>query len=182
MIQRVPPRTGLARLLALVLICAALPAEAATTDAEARAALKKLYAATPAAKLLRDKAVAILVFPSIVKGGFVVGGAVGNGALLNRAGKVVGHYNSVAASYGLQAGIQSYGYALFFMNSKALKSLDSTSGFEVGVGPSFVVVDEGMGKSMTSQTITQDIYAFIFSQQGLMAGMGIQGSKITKTK
>jgi lipid-binding SYLF domain-containing protein len=167
--------------LVCLLSCAALEASATTTDAEAKASLKKLYKATPAAKLLGDKAVAILVFPSIVKGGLMVGGAIGNGSLLKK-GKVVGHYNSVAASYGLQAGVQTYGYALFFMNAKALQSLDDTDGFEVGVGPSIVVVDEGMGKSMTSSTATQDIYAFIFGQQGLMAGLGIQGSKITKTK
>jgi lipid-binding SYLF domain-containing protein len=163
------------------LACAALQASAETTDAEAKASLAKLYKTTPAAKLLRDKAVAILVFPSIVKAGLMVGGAVGNGALVKQ-GKVVGHYNSTAASYGWQAGVQTYGYALFFMNAKALKSLDETNGFEIGVGPSIVVVDEGVGKSMTSQTVTQDIYAFIFGQQGLMAGMGIQGSKITKLK
>jgi lipid-binding SYLF domain-containing protein len=86
----------------------------------------------------------------------------------------------VAASYGLQAGVQKFGYALFFMNNAAFQQLDKTGGFEVGIGPSIVVVDEGKGKSMTSNTLTSDVYAFIFSQKGLMAGMGIQGSKITK--
>lgn len=176
--RRGSPR-ALARALVCLLACAALDASAAT-DAEARAALKKLYKLQPSAKMLGQKAVAVLVFPSIVKGGFMVGGAVGNGSLISREGKILGHYNSVAASYGWQAGIQSYSYALFFMNKKALESLDETKGFEIGVGPSIVVVDEGMGKSMTSQTITQDIYAYIFGQKGLMAGMGIQGSKITK--
>jgi lipid-binding SYLF domain-containing protein len=107
------------------------------------------------------------------------GGQLGEGVLLSN-GKPVGYYNSVAASYGLQAGVQTFGYALFFMNEAAFRQLDSTDGFEVGVGPSIVVVDEGKGKSITSNTITSDVYAFIFSQKGLMAGMGIQGSKITK--
>jgi lipid-binding SYLF domain-containing protein len=93
---------------------------------------------------------------------------------------VVGYYNSVAVSYGLQAGVQWFGYALFFMTDDALNQLDATQGFEVGVGPSLVVVDEGIGKSITSNTITSDVYAFIFNQKGLMAGMGIQGSKITR--
>jgi lipid-binding SYLF domain-containing protein len=169
----------LARVLVCVLACLAFQAAAETSDAEAKAALQKLYKTEPSAKMLGSKAVAVLVFPSIVKGGFMVGGALGNGALIKK-GKVVGHYNSVAASYGWQAGLQTYGYALFFMNQKALKSLEETQGFEIGVGPSIVVMDAGKGKSMTSQTITQDIYAYIFGQQGLMAGMGIQGSKITK--
>ena len=62
----------------------------------------------------------------------------------------------------------------------ALDYLDKSNGWEIGVGPSIVVVDAGMGKSLTSTTITQDVYAFIFDQKGLMAGIGIQGSKITK--
>ena len=101
-------------------------------------------------------------------------------ACCSRAASRVAYYNSVAASYGLQAGAQKFGYALFFMNDDALAYLDKSEGFELGVGPSIVVVDEGMGKSITSTTLTQDVYAFIFSQKGLMAGLGIQGSKITK--
>jgi lipid-binding SYLF domain-containing protein len=141
--------------------------------------LKSLYAKNSAAKLLGKQAKGILVFPNIVKAGFMFGGQIGDGVLL-KSGKLAGYYNTVAASYGFQAGLQVYGYAMFFMNDQALSYLDSSSGWEVGVGPSIVIVDEGMGKSLTSTTITQDVYAFIFNQQGLMAGMGIQGSKITK--
>ena len=68
------------------------------------------------------------------------------------------------------------------MNDNALAYLDRSSGWEIGVGPSIVVVSTGMGKSITSTTLRLDVYAFIFNQQGLMAGLGIQGSKITKTK
>ena len=115
----------------------------------------------------------------MLKAGFMFGGQIGEGVLF-RGSKAVAYYNSVAASYGFQAGAQRFGYALFFMNEKALEYLDQSGGFELGVGPSIVVVDEGMGKSMTSTTLTQDVYAFIFDQQGLMAGLGIQGSKITR--
>ena len=83
-------------------------------------------------------------------------------------------------SSGLQAGAQQYGYAMFFMNDGALKQLDKTEGFEVGVGPSIVVLDEGKAKTTTTTTMKDDIYAFIFSQKGLMAGLGLQGNKITK--
>ena len=107
------------------------------------------------------------------------GGQIGEGVRFQN-GKVTGFYNSVAASYGLQAGIQKFGYALFFMNNGAVNQLDATRGFELGVGPSLVVVDEGVGKSLTTNTITSDTYAFIFDQRGLMAGIGIQGSKITR--
>jgi len=151
-------------------------------DADARAALKKLYKVNSAAKIAAGKATAILVFPNIKKAGLMVGAQFGDGSLLDAKGKVLGHYRSMAGSYGYQAGAQSFSYALFFMNKASLAYLDKSDGWEVGVGPSIVVVDEGVGKSMTSSTLTQDIYAFIWGQSGLMAGLGIQGSKITKIK
>ena len=147
--------------------------------ADVNAALSTLYADEPVAKALSEKAAGILVFPNIVKAGFIVGAHYGEGALLSD-GKLVAHYNSVAASYGLQAGVQSFGYALFLMNDKTLHYLDSSDGWELGIGPSIVIVDAGKAKSMTTLTLKDDVYAFIFDQKGLMAGMGLQGSKITK--
>jgi len=156
-----------------------LAASAAELNREGSQALKSLYANNSAARLLGKKAVAVLVFPKIIKAGFMFGGQMGEGVLM-KGGRPAGYYNSVAASYGLQAGLQWFGYALFFMNNGALAYLDNSDGWEVGVGPSIVVVDQGMGKSMTSTTLTQDVYAFIFDQKGLMGGLGVQGSKITK--
>ena len=156
-------------------------ASAAELNRESAAALRDLYARQPSAKVLGQKAVGILVFPGIVKAGFMFGGQIGEG-VLRKNGRVAGYYNSVAASYGFQAGVQKFGYALFFMNDAALNQLDATKGFEIGSGPSLVVVDQGIGRSVTSNTITSDVYAFIFDQKGLMAGIGIQGSKITRIK
>jgi lipid-binding SYLF domain-containing protein len=160
---------------------ATLGAAAAGVDEDAAAALKKLYATEPVAKMLAEKAKAILVFPSIVKAGFMVGAHYGEGVLLKN-GQTAGHYNTVAASYGYQAGVQTYGCALFLMNDSALEYLDRSDGWEIGAGPSVVVVNKGMGKSVTSTTLTKDVYAFIFNQKGLMAGAGLQGSKITKIR
>ena len=157
----------------------AVAASASDLTADARAALRDLYATQPSAKLLASKARAILVFPAMVKAGFMFGGQIGEGVRFEKD-KVKGYYNSVAASYGFQAGIQKFGYALFFMNDKAVRQLDQTLGFELGVGPSIVIVDEGIGRSLTTNTITSDTYAFMFDQRGLMAGIGIQGSKITR--
>ncbi len=171
-------------LAALVAATSAPGALAASREELARDganALKSLYASNTAARLLGDKAKAVLVFPHIVKAGFMFGGQIGDGVLM-KGGQAVGYYNSLAGSYGLQAGLQVFGYALFFMNDGALAYLDKSDGWEIGVGPSVVVVDKGVGKSLTSTTITQDVYAFIFDQKGLMAGIGIQGSKITKIK
>jgi lipid-binding SYLF domain-containing protein len=174
---------GVAMLLTAVMASMSAPLALAASNADlvrdASRALKNLYANNTAAKLIGSKAKGILVFPHIVKAGFMFGGQMGDG-VLTKKGKRAGIYNSVAASYGLQAGLQVYGYALFFMNDKALAYLDKSGGWEVGVGPSIVVVDQGMGKSMTSTTLTQDVYAFIFDQKGLMGGLGVQGSKITR--
>jgi len=95
-------------------------------------------------------------------------------------GKTAGRYRTVAASYGLQAGVQKYGYALFFMNQKAVDWINNTRGWEIGTGPSVVIVDKGMARSFTTDTMHSGIYAFTFDQRGLMAGLGIQGSKITR--
>jgi lipid-binding SYLF domain-containing protein len=184
MSKRMGEKVAAVLLAALFVSVGASPATAAgreETVRKADQALQDLYASNTAARLLGEKAVAILVFPNIVKAGFMFGGQLGDG-VLKKGGQNAGFYNSVAASWGLQAGVQVFGYALFFMNDKALAYLDKVDGFEIGVGPSIVVVDAGIGKSLTSTTITQDVYAFIFDQKGLMAGIGIQGSKITKLK
>ena len=154
-------------------------AEQAQIDRDADPALQKLYATTPEARELGKRAKGILVFPGIVKAGFIGGAQYGTGALRKR-GRTVGYYNMVAGSYGLQAGAQSFDYVMFFMNNSALDYLDKSEGFEIGVGPSVVVVDKGVAKSLTTTTAKDDVYAFIFGQKGLMAGMGVQGSKITR--
>jgi lipid-binding SYLF domain-containing protein len=158
---------------------AALAASASAIDRDARAALADLYKNTPGSKALADKAVAVLVFPSIVKGGFIFAGQFGDGAL-RRKGKTVAYYRSLAASYGFQAGIQAFGYVLFFMDDGSLQYLDNSAGFELGVGPSLVVLDAGFGKNLSTTTLQSGVYAFIFDQKGLMGGIGIQGTKITK--
>ena len=111
----------------------------------------------------------------------MVGGQFGEGALI-QAGKTVGYYNTVQVSYGLQAGLQKYGYALFFMSEAAMKWIDRSDGCELGTGPTIVVVDEGKSGSLTTTTPQSDIYAFFFDQKGLMGGLGLQGTKVSKVK
>lgn len=170
-----------------VLLLSSLTTFGVTVQAESKAALEQssfkalsaLIKENPAADALNDKAIAVLVFPKVTKAGLIVGGQYGEGVLW-RDGKAVGFYNTAGASFGFQAGAQEFGYALFFMKDSALKALDTAQGFEVGVGPSIVVMDKGMAVSRTTTTLQNDIYAFIFDQRGLMAGLGIQGNKITK--
>jgi lipid-binding SYLF domain-containing protein len=169
------------------LICASHPVltqdkgktEAAQLAQAAQTALTELYATAPLAKELGAKAHATLVFPKVTKAGLGIGGQYGEGTLL-KGGTAVAYYKTTGASFGLQAGGQNYGYAMIFMNPKALEQLDNKNGFEVGVGPSVVLVDEGMAKTTTTRTVKDDVYAFVFGQKGLMAGLGVQGNKISK--
>jgi lipid-binding SYLF domain-containing protein len=166
---------------ASVSIGAAQSAQAASAseiDNNAQEALRTLYRTHPVAERVSHEARGILVFPKIVKAGLVVGGSFGEGELIRR-GMPTEYYNSVSASWGLQAGAQSYGYVVFLMNNKAIRYLHQTKGWEIGVGPTVVIVDEGAAKNLSTSTLKDDAYAFIFDQQGLMASVSIEGSKIS---
>ena len=181
-------RPLLAILLLLVLICSACstksPAEIQAKldkrSVDARNALAQLYRITPGAKDLGNNASGVLVFPDVTKAGFLIGGQYGNGVLFEN-GQATGYFNTTAASYGLQAGAQTFGYAMFFMSPEDLKYLKKSDGWEIGVGPSIVVADKGFSNSMTTTTAKKGVYVFFFEQKGLMAGLGIQGTKITQT-
>jgi len=156
-------------------------ATAEDLDKDSKQALQTLYQVQPLAKLLSSTAKAVLVFPNIVKAGLVFGGSYGEGELI-KGSNVVDYYNSVTGSWGLQAGAQSYGYAMFLMTDKAVRYIEETNGWEIGVGPTVVVVDEGVAKNLSTSSLQDDSYAFIFSQQGLMAGVSIEGTKISRIK
>ena len=168
--------------IAIVLMGVMNQASAATAedlDKDSRQALQTLYKTEPVAETLSRMAKAVLVFPNIVKAGLVFGGSYGEGELIEGS-KVVDYYNSVSGSWGLQIGAQSYGYAVFLMSDKAVQYVKDTKGWEIGVGPTVVVVDEGVAKNLSTSALKDDAYAFIFSQQGLMAGVSIEGTKISK--
>jgi lipid-binding SYLF domain-containing protein len=157
-------------------------AKAATAedlDKDSRQALQTLYQTHPLAEKLSHTAKAVLVFPNVVKAGLVFGGSYGEGELIEGT-TVIDYYNTVTGSWGLQAGAQSYGYAIFLMTDKAVTYLKDSKGWEIGVGPTVVVVDEGVAKNLSTSSLQDDAYAFIFSQQGLMAGISIEGTKVTK--
>lgn len=151
----------------------------AEMEKEARIALSELFQTAPGAKALAQTAHGVLVFPSITKGGFIVGGQYGEGVLF-RNDKAEGFFNTASASFGLQAGLQKFGYALFFMSESDMEYLKKSEGWELGVGPSITIVDKGIATSLSTTTGRKGVYAFFFEQRGLMAGVGLQGSKITQ--
>jgi lipid-binding SYLF domain-containing protein len=123
-------------ILMVLFVCTALPAfagSAAEIEREARAALERLYATSSAAKRLGGGARGILVFPKVSKGGFIFAGQYGEGVLF-KGGKVAGYYSLAEVSYGFQAGVKQFSYAMFFMDSDALSYLDRSEGFEIGAG------------------------------------------------
>jgi lipid-binding SYLF domain-containing protein len=153
-------------------------------DDDVHAAIKLLKETSPLAKALAPGAKGALVFPNIVKAGFLVGIQYGDGALV-RAKQgggyyIANYYNITSASYGLQAGVQSFGYVMVLMTDAAVEHVETSNGWELGVGPSIVLVDEGMARTLTTETAKSDVYAFTFGQKGLMAGLGLQGTKITR--
>ena len=159
-------------------------AQAATAEdlnKDANQALQMLYKTNPVAESISHKARAVLVFPKIIKAGLVFGGSYGEGVLKEGA-KIDNYYNSVSGSWGLQAGAQSFGYVVFLMNNKAVDYLNQSSGWEIGVGPTVVIVNEGVAKNLSTSTLKDDAYAFIFDQEGLMAGVSIEGTKISKIR
>jgi lipid-binding SYLF domain-containing protein len=156
-------------------------ADKAVLVQDADAALASLYGNTPAAKALGDKAVAVLVFPNITRAGFIIGGSGGDGVLFKK-GKVNGFYSSGSASLGLQAGVQSFGYAIFFMTEAELTKFKDSSGWNIGMAPTIVLIDAGAAKDMNTTSLKSNIYAFVFDQKGLMAGLGLQGQNISKLK
>ena len=171
--------------------CSSLGADAASSSSasnsshaqleqNARAALARLYSTAPRAKELRAHSVAVLVFPDILKAGLMIGGSGGNGVLFSHDGAVLGYYNASAVSYGLQAGAQSFSEAMFLTKPAAMRYLESSDGWSIGAGPSVVLADSGMARDVSSTTLRPDVYAFVFGQVGLMAGMGVQGQKITR--
>ena len=171
--------TALIALVALIGPRVSSAAEQSLLEQDSKAALASLYTGSPVAKALGERAKGILVFPNVVKAGFVLGAQGGDGVLFVK-GKPAGYFNTAAVSVGLQAGAQSFGYALFFMSDAVFKDFQNSRNFQIGVGPNIVVVDAGAAKDINTLTAKSDVYAMIFDQKGLMAGVGLQGSKITR--
>ncbi len=169
-------------MIILLSVSVCLPAfagEKAKMEKKALTALKELYSSTPGSEALVRNAKAVLVFPEITKGGFIVGGQYGKGVLF-QDGLVSGYYQTTSASYGLQAGIQKFGYALIFMHESDLEYLKNSDGWDLGVGPSLTIVDKGMAGQLSAATGRKGVYAFFFEQRGLMGGIGLQGTKISR--
>ncbi len=161
---------------------AAHPAAAATAaEIEARVdrAIEEMYATVPGSKELHDRAAGLLMMPKVVKGGLVVGGAYGEGAL--RIDGVTAAYYSVAqASFGLQIGVQSTKQALFFMTDAALTKFQNSRGWEIGADAEVTFPGDGLAAALNTTTSTAPIIGVVFGQDGLLAGASLEGGKYSR--
>ena len=148
-------------------------------DADVKDVLKDFIYLSAGNKELLGKANGILVFPSVVKAGFVVGGQYGEGSLQIN-GKVVGYYSIASASVGLQLGAQERAEIILFMDKSALDKFVASDGWSAGVDGSIAVVDSGSGKGLSTETIKDPIIAIIMRNRGLMANLSFEGAKISK--
>ena len=172
---------------ALALACTLSPLALTAAHAQDRsdmaargmASLHKLEAINPRSRYYARHAQAVLIFPSILKAGFVFGGQSGNGVLFIH-GQPAGYYNLTGGSWGLQIGAQDFSYALFFMTPGSLDYLKRSRGFSAGTGPSITIINQGGAAVANTQTVSSDVYAFPFNGRGLMADLTLQGTKISR--
>jgi len=148
-------------------------------DASADSALSRLYAQQRGAKELINSARGVLVFPSVVSAGFIVGGASGQG-VLRKGGKTAGYFRMTEGSVGLLAGAQSQSVFILFMTDGALKRFESSSGWTAGVDASVSMITVGANAEVTTQTAQQEIIGFVLTNAGLMGSVSLNGSRITR--
>lgn len=141
--------------------------------------LKRFRADVPGGAEFLARAKGVLVFPTVIKAGFGIGGEYGEGAL-KIGGKTVEYYSTAAASIGLQLGAQSKSVVLVFMNHDALKKFRNSSGWKAGVDGSVAVIEWGAAEDINTVDIQDPIIGFVFSNKGLMYNLTLEGSKFTK--
>jgi len=148
-------------------------------DAEADNALSRLYAQVAGSEQLVSRAQGVLVFPSVLEGGFVVGASRGQG-VLRVGGKTVSYHATTSGSFGLQAGVQSTAVYILFMTEDALKRFQNSSGWTVGTDASVTLLSVGASAQVTTATAQQPIIGYVLSNRGLMAGITLDGTRITR--
>jgi lipid-binding SYLF domain-containing protein len=179
---RLTARTLLMLLSLLTLLCAPPRTQAASgpdIDGSVHATLNLFFREIWSSRELANKAVAILVFPNVIKAGFGVGAEYGEGALLIR-GRTAAYFKIVSASFGFQLGAQARSVILMFMTEEALASFRQTDGWKVGVDGSVAIITIGAGGAIDTNNIRSPVIGFIFDQKGLMYNLTLEGSKISQ--
>ncbi|PLC49058.1 hypothetical protein CR159_14950 [Pollutimonas subterranea] len=148
-------------------------------DDGVNATLDRLYSVVQGSHELVNKADGVLIFPSVLAGGFVVGGEYGEGALRVN-GKTVDYYSTVTGSFGLQIGAQSKAIIFLFMAQEALNKFIQSKGWTAGVDASVAIIKVGANGQLDLRTATEPVSAIILTNAGLMANLSVEGTKVTK--
>ncbi|AYD67673.1 hypothetical protein DVB37_15375 [Achromobacter sp. B7] len=144
----------------------------------ANATLTQLYAASPQSKQLVQRARGVLVFPAVLSASFIVGAEHGSG-VLRMNGQDTNYYSITGGSIGFQAGAQSKAMVLLFMTDDALAKFRASSGWTIGADATVAVAKLAANGALDSYTAQQPIVGFVLNNGGLMAGVSIDGSKIS---
>lgn len=160
---------------------AAAPAQstAAEIDAKVDAALDRLRTEVPGSQTVLAEAKGVLAFAGVIKAGFVIAGEGGEGAL-RIGGRTKGYYSIFSGSIGFQAGGQKRDIIMVFLDSAALKKFEESDGWKAGADGTITLIDVGASGTIDTATLKKPIVGFIVGQKGLMAGVSLDGSKITK--
>ncbi len=148
-------------------------------DAAADSSLSRLYTQQPGTRELLTSARGVLVFPSFVSAGFIVGGGSGQG-VLRKGGKTTSYYRMTEASAGLLAGAQSQAVFILFMTDEALKRFDASSGWTVGADATVSMINVGANARVTTQTAQQEVIGFVMTNAGLMGNVSLNGNRVTR--
>lgn len=157
----------------------ALAKSANLINAEVASAVKKFEREVSGGSEFLSKVKGYLVFPSVYKGGFIVGGEYGEGALRIN-GETKYFYSMTSASLGYQIGVQKHTVLIAFLSEGSLNNFIRSNGWEAGVDGSITVVDWGKNKDITSMSYEKPIIAFVYGETGLMAGVSIEGTKFQR--
>ncbi|MGO4397914.1 BPSL1445 family SYLF domain-containing lipoprotein [Achromobacter sp. PAB15] len=147
-------------------------------NAATNATLTRLYEASPQSKQLVQRARGVLVFPSVLSASFIVGGQSGSG-VLRVNGQDTSYYSISGGSIGFQAGAQSKAMVLLFMTDEALAKFRASSGWTIGADATVAVATVGANGAIDSNSVQQPIVSFVMNNSGLMAGVSIDGNKIS---
>ncbi|WP_248322294.1 MULTISPECIES: YSC84-related protein [unclassified Caballeronia] len=150
-------------------------------DADVDSTIQRLYATVPGSRELVAKSRGVLVFPSVIQAGFIVGAQYGKGAL-RVGGGTVGYYSTTSGSFGLQAGAQSKSIIFLFMTQDALDKFRNSDGWSAGADASVALVKMGANGAVDTTTATNPVEAFVLTNAGLMADVSLQGTKVTRLK
>lgn len=186
-LQRLAIATTLAAATALAACTTTMPTTAnsqapaaeqrQSINTAADATLSRLYSQSPDSRGIIERAHAVLVFPEVLSGAFVVGFEHGVGVLRVK-GKPTAYYTSTGGSIGFQAGAQSKALVIAFTDAASYQKFRDSSGWTVGVDATVAVANIGANGMIDSQTARQPVVAFVMNNGGLMAGVSIDGTRI----